>query len=95
MKPRIRFQIVAAGEEEGDLLTDPTVDAGSFHTLIILEGAWTGDKRFFVENSLTWRDLPLPFMADDTTHPEHLEATLVGNIESIERVGAELHGYGH
>lgn len=74
-------------EEEEEMEAD-------FHSLIILEAAWTGDGRYFEPDSLTWRDLPLPLMALDKTTEAHLEARLVGNFTRIERQGLEIHGWG-
>lgn len=65
-----------------------------FHALIIVEETDTGDGRRFVENSLTWRDLPLPLMADDRNRPEHEDSVLIGNFDTIERRGTEIHGWG-
>lgn len=67
---------------------------GRFHCLIIVEGIQTGDKRLFAEQSLTWRDLPLPLMAQDDNTPEHEGAMLIGNFDDIQRKGLEIHGYG-
>ena len=114
MAPRIRMQIVAAGEDDTPAAPvaaapdtaapaaaappPPAPVAGRFHVLIIVEGVETGDKRIFAADSLTWRDLPLPLMAKDTD--EHgsfsadTKATLIGNIDTIERQGAEIHGWG-
>lgn len=105
--PRIRMQIVAAGEDvpvadapaadapPAESESVPPVAAGDrFHTLVIVEDTWTGDDRQFVANSLTWRDLPLPLMALDTTTWEHQDAVLIGNIDTIERRGVEIHGWG-
>lgn len=66
-----------------------------FHALIILEEAWTGDGRYIETDALSWRDLPLPLMALDKTTQEHLEARLIGNFTRIERMGREVHGWGH
>lgn len=76
------------------LVADATVPAGRFHALIILEDTWTGDNRLFTAGSLTWRDLPFPFMAIDKTTWEHQEAVMVGNFDTIERQGNEIHGWG-
>jgi hypothetical protein len=64
------------------------------HALIIVEDTWTGDGRWFVGGTIGWRDLPLPVMAQDVNLPAHMEAGQVGIFDRIERVGAELHGYG-
>jgi hypothetical protein len=65
-----------------------------FHSLLVVEGVWTGDGRWIDEYALTWRSLPLPLMGLDKTTEAHMEARLIGNITRIERVGRELHGYG-
>ena len=65
-----------------------------FHTLLVVEGVWTGDGRYIEEGALAWRDLPLPLMAIDRTTEAHMEAVLIGNITRIERDGRELHGFG-
>lgn len=74
------------------------VSPGRFHALIIVEGVQTGDKRIFVENSLTWPDdlvaVTVPLAADDENHGYHEEAILVGNFDTIERRGTEIHGWG-
>lgn len=70
------------------------VTPGRFHALIIVEDTWTGDGRMFTEGSLTWRDLPFPLMAIDRTTWAHEDAIMVGNFDTIERRGTELHGWG-
>ena len=86
-------------EEEDDLIEDAE-EAGrelageDFHSLLVVEGVWTGDGRYIDENALSWRDLPLPMMGLDKTTDAHLEARLIGNITRIEREGREIHGYG-
>lgn len=80
-----------------DAPVDAPADTGRFHALLVVEGVPTGDNRMFVENAFTWRDLPLPFMAKDTDgHGEMITeaAVLIGNIDTIERQGLELHGWG-
>ena len=77
-----------------DAVPPVSPDAARFHTLIIVEGVRTGDGRTFVENGLSWRDLPLPMMATDKTTWDHEDAVLVGNIDTIERRGTEIHGWG-
>lgn len=78
-------------EEEEDIVDEASDD---FHSLLVMEGVWTGDGRYIEENALTWRNLPLPLMGLDKTTDAHLEARLIGNITRIERNGAEIHGYG-
>jgi hypothetical protein len=97
MAHRIRMSLVdearpitAAVADDGDVAAEP----GRFHVLLIVEETDTGDYRRFVEGSVTWRDLPLPLMGIDKTTWEHQDAVLIGNIETIERRGTELHGWG-
>jgi hypothetical protein len=78
----------------GDDDDDMSAERADFHAVIIMEETWTGDGRYFEQDSLGWRDLPLPLMALDKTTEAHLEARLVGNFTRIERVGRELHGWG-
>lgn len=66
-----------------------------FHSLLVVEGVWTGDGRYIDEGALTWRNLPLPLMGLDKTTEAHMEARLIGNITRIEREGREIHGYGN
>jgi len=54
----------------------------------VLEGVRTGDLRHIEPEALTWRELPLPLMANTTTSMGHDGAELVGRIDSIERVDA-------
>ena len=95
--PRIRMQILdhdPADDPGAQALTADGLFDARFHVLIIVEGVMTGDRRTFVPGSLDWRELPLPLMATDETTVEHLDAVLIGNIDTIERRGAELHGWG-
>lgn len=83
-----------AADVPADAPSAPAGTPGRFHTLITLEGVETGDGRMFVEGALEWRDLPLPLMGTDKTTEGHLDAVLIGNIDTIERQGTELHGWG-
>ena len=65
-----------------------------FHTMMVLEGVWTGDGRYIEEGALSWRDLPLPLMATDRTTEGHMNAVLIGRLTRIERTGREIHAYG-
>lgn len=65
-----------------------------FHSLLVVEGVWTGDGRYIEEGAVAWRELPLPLMAIDRTTEAHMEAVLIGNITRIERNQREVHGYG-
>jgi hypothetical protein len=81
-------------DDDADPELDEMDDADDFHTLLVVEGVWTGDGRYIEENALGYRDLPLPLMAIDRTTEAHMDAVLIGNITRIERAGRELHGYG-
>ena len=72
---------------------EPETDE-DFHSLLVVEGIWTGDGRWIEEDALSWRNLPLPLMGLDRTTEAHMEARLIGNITRIERVGREIHGFG-
>lgn len=68
----------------------PTADAiptdgPPFHGVLAPEGVRTGDKRSFNVNSLTWRDLPLPFRVQVADAPGHDGAVRVGRIDDIWR----------
>lgn len=99
MAGRIRMTIedaplTAAGPD----LPPPT--NGRFHVMMVLETDeagtvfMTGDKRYFEANSITWRDLPFPCMATDKTNWGHEDAVLIGNFDTCDRQGNEVHGWG-
>lgn len=107
MKPRLKIAIIADGDPgpgHATLATDPNAPApvitpgGRFHALLIVEGVQTGDKRLFVEGSITWvepgGDALVPLMADDENHSYHEQSMLVGNFDTFERRGTEIHGWG-
>jgi hypothetical protein len=73
---------------------DGEQDGEEFHSLLVVEGTWTGDGRWIEEGALSWRDLPLPLMATDRTTEGHADAVLVGQITRIEREGREIHAWG-
>ena len=84
---------------EGQMMIDPMDDTypgetEDFHTMMVLEGVWTGDGRYIEEGALGWRDLPLPLMATDRTTEGHMNAVLIGRLTRIERMGREVHAYG-
>ncbi len=81
-------------EPESEETGGDTASEFDFHTLLVVEGIWTGDGRWIEPDSLSWRNLPLPLMGLDRTTEAHMEAKLIGNLVQIERVGNELHGYG-
>lgn len=94
----MRLEAIVADVGEDDTTTTPDDDDTGTDTtvresrrvMLAVEDVWTGDDRLFAVDSLTWRDLPLPFMATDRTGYGHDDALLVGQIVSIERVGAEV-----
>jgi hypothetical protein len=60
--------------------------------VMVVEGAWTGDKRYIDPGVLTWRDLPIPLMAITKTTMGHDDAEVSGKIEEIERRDANEDG---
>lgn len=54
----------------------------------VVEGVWSGDDRMIEAGALTWRDLPLPLMAQTETASGHDGAQLVGRIDAISRADA-------
>lgn len=80
-------------EDPGDDM-DEMGNREDFHSMLVLEGVWTGDGRYIEEEALSWRDLPLPMMATNRTTEAHMNAVLIGNITRIERMGREIHGWG-
>lgn len=78
-------------EPDDDSDTPPETTAGARHRwLLAIEGTETGDGRSFADGALTWRELPMPFMALDTTTEAHQDARLVANIVEIERDGGRI-----
>lgn len=91
MAPRISMTITAAGEGDPGAATPSPL--GRFHAVIIVEGVETGDKRIY--QNVTWRDTDeWPLMAQDWTDEMHLGAILVGNFDTMEKRGPEIHGWG-
>lgn len=76
-----------AGDDNGEALGNKRR-----RWVLALEGVETGDGRMFDPGAITWRDLPLPFMATDETSAEHMGARLVANLIQIERAGNEIIG---
>jgi hypothetical protein len=65
--------------------------------VLAVEGEETGDGREFAQDSLTWRDLPIPLRwnkEDSHGGEPHTVAVNVGRIDTIERVGNELRATG-
>lgn len=81
---------------EGEAPAPPVAAStmGRFTAVLIPEGVESGDGRMVQQGALTWRDLPLPLMGLDATTAEHEQAVVIGSIDTIERVGSEIHGSG-
>ena len=65
--------------------------------VLAVEGITTGDGREFAPDALTWRDLPIPLRwnkEDSHGGAPHTVAVNVGRIDTIERVGDQIHGTG-
>jgi len=60
--------------------------------VMVIEGAWTGDRRWIDPGVLTWRDLPLPTMAITKTTMGHDDAELSGKLTEIIRKDATESG---
>lgn len=58
---------------------------GPFYGIIWPEAVQSGDGRGIDAGATTWRDLPLPLMAQDAQLPGHDGAVRVGRIETMER----------
>lgn len=75
----------------------PGAPPEEFHTVMVVEGVPSGDRRLIESGALWWPPLPLPFRWQDR-EPEmggHAESVHVGNITRVERQGDTLHGWGH
>ena len=81
-------EVAAELDQDAEVGTDDDL----IRYLLVAEGVPTGDGRIINENALTWRDLPLPFMATDVTGPGHDGAKLVGQIVAVERDGSSIYG---
>jgi hypothetical protein len=84
-EPLTEAEQVAAVEE--------TAAPGRLKWLLLREGTDSGDGRFIEQGGTTWRDLPLPFMAQDDTTPAHEGARLVANLVEITREGSDIFGF--
>lgn len=64
--------------------------------VICIEGVQTGDGRIMVEGALEWADPPLPLgWLQEEMHGMMLSGGVqIGTIETIERVGNEIHASG-
>lgn len=60
-------------------------DGDPFYGIMWPEGVVSGDGRAIEAGATTWRDLPLPCMAQDATMPGHDGAVRTGRIDVMER----------
>lgn len=63
----------------------------TFHTVMVIEGAPSGDRRLVERGATTWRDLPLPFK----NGRDHGDADHVAMLTRVERQGDQVHGWGY
>lgn len=82
--------LLPEGEQEQPVedATAPQVedpDGEPFYGIIWPEGVQSGDERAIDVGATTWRDLPLPLMAQDATAPGHDGAVRVGRLDTMER----------
>lgn len=85
--------------EATDVQTDTDTDSSdtlnaNWHAVLVVEGVRTSDRREFVPGSLRWRTLPIPLLMQLQTAEQHKGSVIVGRIDRIERIDAELHGWG-
>jgi len=65
-----------------------------FRALLVSEGKRSTDGRMITYGALYTREPPLPLMWLNRNTQAHEEAIFVGNILSVERVGAQVWAYG-
>lgn len=65
-----------------------------WNAVLVVEDTPSGDRRLFESKSLTWRDLPLPFMWQKVNAEGHAGSVVVGRIDEIWREGDQLRGRG-
>lgn len=65
-----------------------------WHGVLAPEGAWSGDGRRFAENSLRFRDLPLPLTWQKVSNDGHKGSVTVARIDRIERVDGQMRATG-
>jgi hypothetical protein len=87
--PPVEREVEAPVDDEPDddeeLITEIPI-----HGVATVEDAWTGDRRFFEKEAVTWRDLPLPYRYQPTDIGGHDGAVTVGRLDSITREGNEI-----
>lgn len=98
-------QVAALYANEADASSEVSAEVASqdgeeWHGVLTVEGEDSGDypRRQFAEGSIEWRDLPLPLgRATKYSHGGTTvnESEQTGWITRIERIGTEIHGWGH
>lgn len=76
---------------------DSSGNTAPWNGVLAVEGVTTGDGREFAQDSLTWRDLPIPLRwnrVDSHGGEPRTEAVNVGRIDSITREGNQLKATG-
>jgi hypothetical protein len=77
-------------------LTKVDEDAGEFTMRLLVEQEPTIDGRYFTDEAVEWRELPLPLMMKRAnTGDGHKESVAVGAISELWREGSEVWGRGH
>lgn len=71
--------------EGPEAASDIPTGGAPFYGIIWPENVVSGDGRAVESGATTWRDLPLPIMAQESTAPGHDGALRVGRLDSIER----------
>lgn len=74
-----------APTEGPETASDIPTGGAPFYGIIWPENVVSGDGRAVESGATTWRDLPLPIMAQESTAPGHDGAIRVGRLDSIER----------
>lgn len=85
--------IAGSVTEQGEDMDDQSV-AVPWYGVLAPEGKWSGDGRMFAEESLTYRDLPMPLTWQKVTDNGHDGSVTVAKIEQITRVDGEMRGAG-
>lgn len=69
-------------------------DLQTWSGVLCPEGVETGDGRMFALDSITWRDLPLPLLWQESSSMGHDGSVVVGRIDKIWRENGLIHGEG-
>lgn len=62
-------------------------DGTAFEGVCVAEGVWTGDRRFWAENSLTFAPFPWSLKWPQLEGEDHNGAAIVGRVDSAVREG--------